>query len=79
MRQVTAADFKATCLRLMDEVDERRESILITKHGRPMARLVPVDKPDLASRPLGQGRGTGIIRGDLLAPASDPDEWDANQ
>jgi prevent-host-death family protein len=78
MRHVTAADFKATCLKLMDDVDQRGESIIITKRGRPVARLVPIERPDDVGRPLGQGRGTGLILGDLVEPVLAEDEWDAN-
>jgi prevent-host-death family protein len=40
-RRVSAASFKTDCLRLMDEVAERRASIIITKRGKPVAKLVP--------------------------------------
>jgi prevent-host-death family protein len=41
--QVTAAEFKAKCLRLMDEVAKHRTSLVITKRGKPIARLVPIE------------------------------------
>jgi len=41
-RTVSAAEFKAKCLRLMDEVAETRQPVVITKRGRPVARLEPV-------------------------------------
>ncbi len=40
---VSAGDFKARCLKLMDEVALTRRPLLITKHGRPVARVVPVE------------------------------------
>ena len=43
-RTVPAGEFKATCLRLMDEVDETGVTIVITKRGRPVSRLVPVER-----------------------------------
>jgi prevent-host-death family protein len=42
---VGAAEFKARCLELMDRVQETREAYVITKHGRPVAKLVPHDPP----------------------------------
>ena len=39
MRRMAAAKFKEQCLALLDSVDP--EGIVITKHGRPVARLVP--------------------------------------
>lgn len=41
-RTVSAAEFKAHCLRLMDEVRATGIEIVVTKHGRPVSRLVPV-------------------------------------
>ncbi len=43
-RTVPAGEFKAKCLRLMDEVDETGVTIVITKRGRPVSRLVPVER-----------------------------------
>ena len=45
MRTIPAAKFKAGCLKIMDEVRAGREPVLITKKGKPVARLVPVDEP----------------------------------
>ena len=42
-RTVPAGEFKAKCLKLMDEVDETGLTIVITKRGRPVSRLVPVE------------------------------------
>lgn len=40
-----ASTFKARCLALLDEVQEHRTTIVVTKHGRPVAKLVPLDEP----------------------------------
>lgn len=45
MATVPATEFKAKCLELMDRVAERRESFVITKRGKPVAKLVPADPP----------------------------------
>ena len=42
---VPAAEFKATCLELMDKVNATGAEYVITKHGKPVAKLVPVDSP----------------------------------
>jgi len=74
-REIVAAAFKATCLQLIDEVAERREEIVITKRGKPLAKLVPVveEPPELVS----WLRGTVSISGDIVA--SSDDRWDADQ
>jgi len=41
--EIKASEFKATCLALLDEVAETRAEYVVTKYGRPVARLVPVD------------------------------------
>ncbi len=50
-REVQASTFKSTCLALLDEVAENRSTIVVTKHGKPVARLVPLDdaKPTMGS------------------------------
>jgi prevent-host-death family protein len=42
---VKASVFKATCLALLDDVERTHRTIIITKHGRPVAKLVPLDTP----------------------------------
>lgn len=44
--RVSAAEFKATCLELMDRVREMGEEYVVTKHGRPVAKLVPYSDPE---------------------------------
>ena len=45
---IAASEFKATCLALLDLVADSSEEIVITKHGRPVARLVPMPPPPTA-------------------------------
>ncbi len=72
---VTAAVFKATCLKLMDKVSESGETIVITKRGKPVARLTSCAPPP---RPiLGAMKGSIKITGDLIAPIDE--EWEAQK
>ena len=73
--QIAAGDFKARCLELMEQVRERHMEIVITKRGKPVAKLVPFEKkpPEL----FGCLRGTVTYRGDIVAPTGE--EWDADQ
>jgi prevent-host-death family protein len=68
---ITAAEFKANCLRLMDEVAQRRAPIIITKRGKPVAKLVPADSE--AVDPFGCMAGTVTICGDIVGPTEA--EW----
>jgi prevent-host-death family protein len=75
MPRIAATQFKAKCLELMDRVCERRESYVITKHGRPVAKLVPADRPRSRSV-LGALEGRFQSEGDLVASARTDREWD---
>lgn len=73
--EIKAGEFKAKCLELMDRVAAGHEEIIITKRGKPVAKLVPVsDKPrkDL----FGYMKGTVEILGDIVSPIDV--EWEAN-
>ena len=63
---ISAAQFKAECLKLMDLVAKTREPIVITKHGRPVAQLAPVTA-DLDSL-FGYMKDSMKIEGDMMAP-----------
>ena len=71
-RTVPAGEFKAKCLAMLDGVAKKREEILVTKRGKPVARLVPIDwrSPyDLT--------GTVTYLGDIVGP--DPELWDCER
>lgn len=73
MKTVPAGTFKTNCLALMDEVKARRETILITKHGQPVAKLVPVAAG--VDEIFGFFRGRGSLTGDVVSPALSSKEW----
>jgi prevent-host-death family protein len=73
MKTMAAGAFKANCLAVMDEVQAKRETVVITKHGKPVAKLVPVDSQ--VDDIFGFLRGKGKITGDVVAPALTPEEW----
>lgn len=72
--EISAAEFKAKCLKLMDAVASTHEPIVITKHGKPVAMMVPVE-PKQAVPMFGYMAGTATVRGDIVAPIDV--EWDA--
>lgn len=75
MRTIAAGQFKQTCLRLLDEVRDTRDPIVITKRGHPVAQLVPLP-PDRDTDWKGAMRGTGRILGDLVEPAGEVEDWE---
>ena len=74
MRTIKASEFKAKCLKLMDEVAETGEPLLITKSGKPIARLVPLkERPESL---WGAHKGLIEIKGDIISPIEV--DWEAN-
>jgi len=71
MKTMAAGSFKAKCLAVMDEVQAKRETVVITKHGKPVAKLVPADGD--RDEIYNFMRGKGAVVGDVLSPALD--DW----
>jgi prevent-host-death family protein len=74
-REIAAGDFKARCLKLMDEVQATRRPLVITKRGKPVARLVPVEEEPRTI--FGCMKGTVTIHGDIISPIEQ--EWHAER
>lgn len=72
-RTMSATEFRARCYRLLDEVAETTREIVITKRGKPVARLVPVRR--MRGAPFGLYRDEIRIHGDIGAPIDV--DWDA--
>ncbi len=72
--QISAAEFKAKCLKLMDQVRDYHEEVVITKHGKPVAKLVPVSQKAPKSL-FGYMRNSVKINGDIIQPIDE--KWDA--
>ena len=68
--EIAAGEFKARCLALLEEVAETGHELVVTKRGRPVAKVVPVEKP----RSL---KGSVVFEGDIITPLND--EWDSNR
>ena len=66
VRTITASEFKAKCLKIMDEVAESGERVVITKRGKPVAELSQAR--ELRSPIFGSMRHTMKIIGDIEAP-----------
>jgi prevent-host-death family protein len=70
---ISAAEFKATCLELMDDVASTHREVVITKRGKPVAKLVAAGPPPSL---FGSLSGSVEIRGDIVAPTGE--EWEAD-
>lgn len=69
-KSIAASEFKARCLELLDEVERTREGITVTKRGRPVARLVPLQDVSLSLE------GSVRYGGDIVA--STGETWEAD-
>jgi len=73
MKKMAAGAFKAHCLAVMDQVQAKKETVVITKHGKPVAKLVPVNAETDEIYNFLAGRGA--VTGDVASPALSPEEW----
>jgi len=64
--KIPAGEFKAKCLQVLDEVQRLRMQVIITKRGKPVAKLVPLDGHPESF--IGSMKGTMEIIGDIVAP-----------
>jgi len=77
VRTVAISELKAHCLRLVDEVARRRSEIVVTKRGKPIARVVPLDDV-LDDDALNRLRGT-VIGGDRVEDFDTGAVWEAQR
>lgn len=72
--RIAAGAFKAKCLKILDEVQQQRKQLVITKRGKPIAKLVPfVERP---ASFIGSMKGTMEITGDIISPIDV--KWEAD-
>ena len=74
---VAISDFKARCLKILDQVKKTGTPILVTKRGEPIAMVVAPPPPKSEVSWLGSFAGTAEIKGDIVSPLSDGSEWEA--
>ena len=72
--KIAAGQFKSKCLQLMDQVQQTQEEIVITKHGKPVAKLVPILE-EQTDTIVGYLPGSVQVIGDIVSPIDE--EWEA--
>ena len=75
MKTIPAGEFNARCLQVIEEVRKYRTPVVITKKGRPVAKLIPPDAP--ATDVFGCMAGSARILGDIEAPVVAAGAWSA--
>jgi len=76
MKTISASRFKSHCLAIINEVQAKGRAVVITKRGKPVAKLVPVEKEE-KDEIFGfmKGKGKTEIKGDIVSPIITPEEW----
>lgn len=74
MKHMPAGQFKAKCLAIMDRVSLSGEPLVITKHGKPVVKLVPLkkDSDDIFDYMAGRAK----VVGDIVGPVTPPEDWE---
>jgi prevent-host-death family protein len=75
MQEIDISVFKAKCLSLLQQVSKTKEPIRVTRFGKPVADVVPPAEVDRNAW-IGSGLGTAKILGDIISPASEPEDWE---
>ena len=73
---IGAWEFRAKCLALLDEVQQTRKEYVITKRGKPVARLVPIEPTKKPEALFGRMKATVRIHGDI---SSTGERWEADE
>ena len=76
MEEVSISEFKAKCLALLERVNKTKKPLRITRHGKPVAEVVPPSPAEDRSAWIGSMKGRMEILGDIISPAADEDEWE---
>ncbi|MCZ6876147.1 MAG: type II toxin-antitoxin system prevent-host-death family antitoxin [bacterium] len=77
MQKINAAEFKAKCLAILDEVYRTGQPVTILKRGKPVAQVVP-PVPSSGRYPQDALVGSVEILGDIVAPVLPPEAWEAD-
>ena len=74
--EISISEFKATCLKVLDNINKSGDSIVITRRGEPIALVTPPPLSQKKKSWLGKYRSEGKILGDIVSPAADLNDWE---
>ena len=77
MKEIAISEFKAKCTALVDQVSKTKQPIRITRHGKPVADVVPSTPAVDPKALMGSMRNSIKILGDIVSPVIDLDEIEA--
>ncbi len=76
MEEVPISIFKAKCLALLEQVNKTKKPLRITRHGKPVAEVIPPAPVVDRAAWIGSMKDSMEILGDIISPANDEDEWE---
>ena len=76
--EINAAEFRIKCFKILEQVRTTHQEIIITKRGKPIAKLTHIPQKEEKDPLLGALSGWGRTIGDLTEPVADPDEWEVD-
>ena len=74
--EINAVQFRANCFKILDEVKQSHKEVIITKRGKPIAKLVHINQDDAKDPLLGAMEGIGRTLGDLTEPVLKHTDWE---
>ena len=74
--EINAAEFRANCFKILDQVNITHKEVVITKRGKPIAKIVHFAQQNEKDPLLGSMEGLVETIGDLTKPVIDPDAWE---
>ena len=76
MKEVAISEFKAKCIALLEQVRVTKTPLRVTRFGKPVAEVVPATIDSPRKFWIGSMKDTMVIKGDIVSPANDEDEWE---
>jgi prevent-host-death family protein len=75
MKKIQASVFKSQCLRVMNRVQKTGEPVIVTKRGKPVVKVIPIDQENDGI--FGFMKGKFEIVGDIVSPVTPLEDWEA--
>jgi prevent-host-death family protein len=76
VQEIAISEFKAKCLAVLERVRSTKKPIRVTRFGKPVAEVVPPTVVEKRSSWIGSMKNSMRIKGDIVSPATDEDEWE---
>ena len=74
--KISISEFKATCLKILDQVKKTGKQVIVTRRGKPIALVSPPPPPDKTDSWIGTFKNQGSITGDIVSPVVAEEEWE---